>query len=393
MSKDKPRIAIVGGGIGGTTAAILLQQAGYDCALYEQAREFQRVGAGINFAPNSTRIFRSMGLERRMLAVGVQHKLKLNREWDTGRLMFTLNVPELTRLYGAPFLACHRADLHDVLTSALKPGTLRAGKRFRALEQRGSSVEITFEDGTTAIADMAIGADGVHSRVREAVLPAEPPDYFGLVAYRSIFPRTLLGDFEIPDNTKWWGDDRYVLIYYLSEARDQVYVVTGSPEEWGGEDFSPMTVDASRLRAAFAGFHPDVQRVLEHCSQVTRWAMLERPPRRPWSRGPVCLLGDACHPMTPHLGQGAGMAIEDAVMIVRCLEAVSGYDPTTALELYEANRYERTTRVQRESQQNEWGRGKMDHQWLYSYDALTVPIVPLEHADGTDQPRVLSRDR
>jgi 6-hydroxynicotinate 3-monooxygenase len=382
MSNSKPRVAVVGGGIGGTTAAILLQQAGYECTVYEQAPAFHRVGAGINFAPNSTRVFRAMGVEKNMLKVGIQHRLKFNREWDTGRVTFTVPVPELTVLYGAPFLACHRGDLHDVLTSAVKPGTLMGGKRLKSLDSRGSGVRLEFEDGKSATADIVIGADGVHSKVREAILGPESPVYYGLVAYRSIFPRALLGNFELADNTKWWGVDRYVLIYFLNERRDEVYVVTGSPDVWDSDDFSPQSVDARRMRAAFEGFHPEVQRVLAQCSQVSRWAMLERPPRAPWSSGPIVLLGDACHPMTPHLGQGGGMAVEDAVMIVRCLESVGGEDPELAFRLYEANRFERTARVQRESQQNEWGRVKMDHHWLYGYDALTVPIVPLRATHG-----------
>ncbi|MGH7071910.1 MAG: FAD-dependent monooxygenase [Acetobacteraceae bacterium] len=377
MSKHKPCVAVVGAGIAGLTASILLQQAGYECTIYEQAPQFRRLGAGINLAPNSIRIFRSIGIEQKLRRVGILPRHKFNREWDTGRMIFSVPVPQLNEMYGAPFMAFHRGDLHDVLASAVTPESFRLGKRFKSLELHESTVHLEFDDGSTAVADAVIGADGVHSRVRDAIRGPEPPDYYGHVAYRSIFPRALLGDLELADNARWWGPDRYLLTYFMSEARDQVYVVTGGPEEWGGSDLAPMQVEPRRLHAAFAGFHPSVQRVLEQCSEVSRWPMLVRPPGLPWGHGPVTLLGDACHPMTPHLGQGGGMAVEDAAILVRCLESVHGQDPALAFRLYETNRFERTAKAQRKSQEDEWGRGKMDHEWLYGYDALTVPIAPL----------------
>lgn len=375
MAKSKPHIAIVGAGIGGLTTAVLLEQAGYDYTIYEQAPSFRRVGAGINFGPNGARIFRAMGLEAPLRKVGILPRHKFNREWDTGRIIFSVPVAELNAMYGAPFIAFHRGDLHDVLASAAAPTAFRLGKHCEAVEQHGSVVRLEFADGSRASADAVIGADGVHSKVRHVILGPEPPEYYGHVAYRSVFPRRLLGDFEVSDNTRWWGRDRYFLTYCMSEARDQVYVVTGGVEEWGSDDFAPAPVDPQRLRDAFAGFHPDVQRMLDHCSEVGRWPILVRPPRLPWSRGPITLLGDASHPMTPHLGQGGGMAIEDAVMIVRCLESTSGHEPELAFRLYEANRFERTAKAQRRSQEDEWGRGKMDHQWLYGHNVLTAPIL------------------
>ncbi|HJU22056.1 MAG TPA: FAD-dependent monooxygenase, partial [Casimicrobiaceae bacterium] len=148
MHSAKPRIAIVGGGVGGITAAVLLQQAGYECRVYEQAPRFRRVGAGINLAPNSTRVFGAMGVLAKLLDVGVQPRMKFNREWDSGRVLQTIATQELTRLYGAPFVGVHRGDLHDVLASAVAPGTFHLGKRFVGLEARGSQVRLAFEDGT-----------------------------------------------------------------------------------------------------------------------------------------------------------------------------------------------------------------------------------------------------
>ncbi|MFN0299951.1 MAG: FAD-dependent monooxygenase [Burkholderiales bacterium] len=374
MRSGKPRVAVVGAGIGGATLAILLQQAGYECRVYEQASALARVGAGINLAPNSTRIFRAIGLEETMRRIGVQPKLKFSREWDTGKVLFTIPIPELTKRYDGPFFAFHRGDLAEALISGTKPGSIQFGKRLVGLETRGETTRLAFADGLTAEADIVVGADGVHSRVREILFGARAPDYHGLVAYRSIFPISRVPDLDLADNTKWWAPDRYVLIYYLSERRDEVYLITGTPERWDGEDFSPCPGDPEAMRAAHPGFHREVLRVMEAATVVSKWPMLERRPFSPWSKGPVVLLGDACHPTTPHMGQGAGMALEDAVVLARCLQAAGDGRLEDAFRLYESTRAERTARIQRESHQNEWTKTSMDHSWVYGYDAFAVPL-------------------
>lgn len=371
----KPRIAIVGAGIGGLTAAAMLQKFGFDSVVYEQAPGFRRVGLGINLAPNSTRVFRAIGALERALQLGVMPRRKFNRAWNTGAVTREIPTADLAQVYHAPFLAIHRGDLHQALASALDTRVFRLGKRLVAIDQRGGEVHLAFADGWTASADIVIAADGLHSKVREAILGAEPPTYYGHVAYRSIYPRSRLPDTDLADNTRWIAPDgRYVLVYFLSEARDEVYVVTGGPEPWGKNDFTPVEVPPHQLVAAFDGFHSSVRRILAECTDVSRWPMLVRPPRLPWCVGRVALLGDACHPTTPHMGQGGGMAIEDAVILARCLQAVNGQDVERAFRLYERNRFERTSRLKRDSEHDEWGQGRIEHQWLYGYDVLTAPL-------------------
>jgi len=372
----KPHVAIVGAGIGGITAAVMLQKRGFACEVYEQAPGFRRVGLGINLAPNSTRVFRAMGVESRALELGVQPRRKFNRASASGEILQEVPTTELARTYGAPFLAIHRGDLHQALASAVDPGMFRLGKRLVSIEPRQSEVGLAFEDGTTARADVVLGADGLHSKVREAILGTDPPDYYGHVAYRSIYPRSRLSGLELADNTRWIAPDgRYVLVYFLREARDEVYVVTGGAEPWRGDDFAPMDVPTRRLVDTFGDFHSDVLRILGQCTEVSRWPMLVRPPRLPWCVGRIALLGDACHPTTPHMGQGGGMAVEDAVMFARCLDAVEGEDIELAFRLYEINRFERTSRLKRDSEADEWGRGgRIEHRWLYGYDVLHDPL-------------------
>jgi 6-hydroxynicotinate 3-monooxygenase len=377
--KSKARIAIIGGGIGGAALAILLQQYGYACTVYEQATELRLVGAGINFATNAMQAFRALGLLDEAVKAGIHFPAKNNRTWDTDETFYTVDMFKLAEKYGAPFIAFHRGRLHDVLASSLRPGTLKLGKRFRSLARKNGTIEIDFEDGTKVEADAVIGADGLHSRVRAIIRGDGPPDYFGHVAYRSIFPTSALPHYDLTDHIRWWSPTtNYVLIYKLTEARDEVNVVAYAPEEWGSDDFSPQIVSQDRMLASFEGYHPNVQAVLKSCTEVSRWPIMVRPPSLPWSDGAVTLMGDAAHPATPHLGQGGGMAMEDAVMLARCIDSVNGEDMKLAFRRYEATRFERTARVQSESQKNLIGKGKADQDWLYSYDVLTAPISSLE---------------
>lgn len=372
---DISSIAIVGGGIGGVTAALLLQRAGYECHVYEQSREIARVGAGINLYPNGTRILTYLGLEKQLFVKGLQHKAKQSRDFDTGRLTYTIECQTLSDLYGAPCVTIHRGDLAQILTSSLKPGTLHLDRSLTALDDAGTRVHLTFANGATTDADIVIGADGVNSKVREILLGPEQPTYSGDVAYRGLFPIELLGGYRPDDHCKWWHDDRrFVLIYYITAGRDEAYFVGGAPEPvWGGDDFSPMRASAEHLLKVFHDFHPNVLRVLRATPEGSRWAILERDPLPLWSRGRIVILGDACHPMTPYMGQGGSMALEDAAMLVRCLQEAA--TPEAAFALYETNRADRTRRVQVESKKGDWQRYTMDHEWVMAYDAFTIPLI------------------
>lgn len=370
-------IAVVGGGIGGVAVGLLLQKAGYDCQVYEQTPTITRVGAGINLYPNGTRILTSLGLERELFKYGLRHDEKRSRDFDTGKLTYRISGKELEELYGAPVLTIHRGDLAQVLTGSLKPGTLHLGHALTALDDDGSKVRLTFANSGTATADFVIGADGVNSKVREILLGPERPTYSGDVIYRGLYPIELLNDYRPEDHNKWWHDDRrFVLIYYITAKREEAYFIAGAPEPvWGKDDFSPMPVTTEHVVKAFHDFHPDVLRVLGAAPEASRWAVLERDPLPLWSRGRIVVLGDACHPMRPYMGQGGSMALEDAAMLVRCIGVVGDDQPERAFQLYEANRAPRTRAVQLESQKGDWQRYGMDHKWVLGYDAFTAPLV------------------
>ena len=367
----KPSFAIAGAGLGGLTAAIALQRAGYECKVYEQAPAIGRVGAGINIAPNSTRMFERIGLGDKLRRTGIEPKHKYSRHFETAEVMFSVPVAELTEIYGAPFLAFHRAELHAVLVSALTPGTVEVGKRLVKVEGDGGSMSLSFEDGTSARTDAVIGADGVHSKVREYVISEDILSYHGLSAYRALVDRDAVNA-PLDDNTKWWAPDRYVMVYFLSEKRNQVHFVASTPEPLG-LSFAPSRATPEELYNAFSSFHPHVMALLRAATDVTRWPLIEGRSFSPWFRERAVLLGDACHATTPHMGQGAGMAFEDGFVLARCVQE-NEQDLERAFAVYQHNRRERTSRIQYESHENRWTKASMDHKWVYGYDAMTVPL-------------------
>jgi 6-hydroxynicotinate 3-monooxygenase len=369
-------IAIIGAGIGGISTAIFLRKFGFKCTVFEQAPEFLRLGAGINFAPNGTRIFRAMGLGDEMLRVGVKPRLRSNRRWDTGEPFFSSDNIANAKKYGSEYVAFHRADLHNMLVGAVGRETFQLGKRLTRLLAKDSSVELHFSDGTILSFDAVVGADGLNSIVRQYTTGLDDSQYFGHAAYRAIVPtEKLKGKIDLCDYIRWWGpNESYVLTYCMKEDRAEYNVVASGPETLQSTDLKPMPVPAKDMKATFNGFHADAQLVLENCEDVSRWPMIVRTPKRPWSKGRVAILGDAAHPMTPHLGQGGGMAVEDAVILARCLQAVDGKDIERAFQSYEACRFERASEVQFASQENKIGRGDRDPSWLFSYDATSVPI-------------------
>ena len=306
---SRPSIAVIGAGMGGLTAASLLDKAGFQVRVYEQARSFERIGSGIQMSPNAIKVLRGLGLGDRVRDVAFEPRSWKNRDSDTGELTNTLQLGEAAeQRYGAPYLLMHRGDLHALLTSVVDPRLITREKKLTSFAQTGDAVTLEFADGTTATADALIAGDGVHSLVRETSFPEEEgPRYSGRIAYRTTFPASLLAK-PIDDCTKWWGSDRHIVIYYVTSSRDEVYFTTSTPEPVSTLESWTLEGDLTLLREAYADFHPDVRAVLDACPRVNKWPIYERNPLRRWTAGRVVLLGDACHPMTPYMAQGAASA-------------------------------------------------------------------------------------
>lgn len=360
---SKPRIAIIGAGMGGLAAAAALGRFGFDVRIFEQADRFTRLGAGIQMSPNAMKALRGLGIEDRVRGVAFQPESWMNRRSDNGEMMFELPLgTQAERTYGAPYLQMHRGDLHDALMSAVPPTILHLSKR---LVDIGPEAELRFADGTTESVDLIVGADGLHSRVREILVGPQAPSATGRVAYRATFAASHLR-LPVGECTKWWGDDRHIVIYFTTSRRDELYFVTSLPDaDWVNESWS-ATGDMAVVRDAFAGFHEEVREVLRACPSVHRWAILDREPLAQWHDGHAVLIGDAAHPMTPYMAQGAAMALEDGVMLARALSEWE--DIATALDRFEASRKARTAEAQAISHANTWMREKTDPSWCYGFD-------------------------
>jgi 6-hydroxynicotinate 3-monooxygenase len=369
------RIAVIGAGLGGATVAALLQREGHDVRLYEQARAFERIGAGIHVSANVMKVLRHLGAEERLSRIGIHPDKFTSRRWDTGEVLFELPLGEAgEKKYGASYITVHRNDLHAAILEKLHPGTLAFGKRLIDVSSDATLAHLSFEDGSSAQCDIVIGADGVNSKLREAVAGPSKARFVGAVAHRAIYPSTLLGGLELRNCTKWWGPNSHILIYYIEQSRNEVYLVTSAKGEWHSQSAFEACTNAEVLRS-FDGFHPEVRKVIETAPNLTRWPILDIKPIDKWSEGNLVLLGDACHAMTPYMASGAAMAIEDAAVLARCMLQTDTH--ADAFALYAATRLPRVRKVQQISAENSFLRHPTDPTWVFGYDAVRVPLGPL----------------
>ena len=368
------RIAIIGAGLGGATAAAWLQREGFTVRVYEQAQSFERIGAGIHVSANVMKVLRRLGADQRLSQIGIHPDIFTSRKWDTGDVLFELPLGDTgERKYGASYITVHRHDLHAAILEKVQPGTIEFGKRLIDVKLDRAIAHLSFSDESAADADVVIGADGVNSNLRDAVAGPSKSRFIGAVAHRAIYPSTLLGGMQVRNCTKWWGPNSHILIYYIEQSRDEIYFVTSAKGEWHSQaswEFCPR----EEVVNAFAGFHQEVRTVIETAPQLTKWPILDIEPVDRWSKGRLVLLGDACHAMMPYMASGAAMAMEDAAVLARCL--VQADDHAAAFALYQTSRMSRVTKVQRISAENSFLRHPTDPTWVFGYDAVTVPLEP-----------------
>ncbi|MCA8114644.1 FAD-dependent monooxygenase [Burkholderia cepacia] len=379
------RIAIVGAGIGGCALGAMLQRIGHDVRLFEQAPAFARVGAGIHLSPNLMRVMRLLGVHRQALWAGQEPDAFANRQAADGELLYRLPLGEhAIGRFGATFVTLKRGDLHAALLGAVAPGTIAWGKRLAGLDPAGDAIRLTFEDGSSETADLVIGADGLRSRVREALRGFEAPEFSGQVAFRGAYPRALLGELAVEDLTKWWGDRKFVLSYWLDRARREFYFAAMTPQAEWPTQASSMPGDVDEMQAIFADFHPAVRHMLARAPResVMKWALFERSPQFEFGNERVVLIGDACHPMRPFMSQGAAMALEDATILLRAL--IGSSNAASAFSTYAQCRVARLGEVHRVSAANTFMHGPTEPDWVFGYDALTahasaaLPPLPVE---------------
>jgi 6-hydroxynicotinate 3-monooxygenase len=371
------RVAVIGAGLGGMTAAGLLQRRGFSVKVYEQASAFSRIGAGIHLSSNVMLVMRHLGIEKALSDIALHPDAFVSRQWDTGEILFELPFdPASEARYGAAYINVHRGDLHSVLESALEHGTVAFGKKLSRIDNSGSAVRLFFEDGGQAEADIVIGADGLNSTVRDHLLGPEKPRYTGQIAHRAIFPATRLNGLPIRACTKWWGPGNHILVYYMTQAREEVYIVTSAPQPEWTSNAAFVPCDRDELIATFDKYHAELRQVVKAATEITKWPIFDREPVERWSGCRIVLLGDACHPMRPYMAAGAAMAIEDAGILARCMAEVGSDDAGESFAWYEANRKPRVRKVQQISMVNTWLRTPIDPEWFFRYDACVVSLKP-----------------
>jgi salicylate hydroxylase len=398
--RSYPRVLIAGGGIGGLTAALALARMGCEVELYEQAAELREVGAGIQLAANGTHVLYALGVGEALKALSCEAEGKEIRIWNSGETwkLFDLGKVSIER-YGYPYLTVYRPDLLGVLERAVrseKRAAIHLGAKCIGFQQTETGVALQLENGSTVDGDVLVGADGVHSRIRQGLFGPDKPQFTGVVAWRGIVPMERLPQRMVRMvGTNWVGPGGHVVHYPLRAGKVMNFVGALERSDWQVESWSARGTIAE-LAADFAGWHDDVHALIRNIPVPFKWALMVRPPMERWSVGRVTLLGDACHSMVPFLAQGANMAIEDGYIIARALTELPG-DVASRLKTYENARRERTRRAVEGSADNiqrfhnraladparardyvsrEWAGAPIAerYEWLFRYDVTTAEL-------------------
>jgi salicylate hydroxylase len=398
MAKN-PHILIAGAGIGGLTAALALLQKGFDVDIYEQAAELKEAGAGVQIAANGTRVLQELGLGSELLRIGTELDAKEMRMWNSGR---TRNLVDLGKSsvekYGAPYYTLHRADLHALLVGAVersKPGAIHLNCRAARFEQNADSVTLRFENGTSASGDLLVGADGVHSKIRQGLFGPDKPKFTGCMAWRGLVDtRDLPATITRSATMIWLGPTAHIVHYPVRRGEYLNFFAVVKRDDWLVESWNERGTREECLND-FKGWHEDALEIVRRIEIPYKWALITREPLPRWSEGRVTLMGDASHSMLPLLAQGANMAIEDAFVLARCLEKHRD-DLGAGLKSYEQARIGRTTQMvnssgeqankitnealadpnlAEEDLEREWEKKRFSYDWAYRYNALEVEIA------------------
>jgi len=349
MAASRPSVAIVGGGIGGLFAANALIAQGLQVKLYEQAPALGEVGAGVFITPNSVRQLERVGLGAAVAKWGARVGSGSQYFRDDGSPIAPVQVTDSAG-WNATF-GMHRADLVGLLAGGLPADVVNTGHRAIGFEQDDNAARVRFDNGTVAEADVVVGCDGIHSEMRPFVFPPSAAVFSGTVAYRGLVPHAAVPHWPKDAWQMWLGRGKHFLVFPV-RAGELVNYVGFVPADAQMKESWTAQGDPEALRAEFAGWDPRIEGLLEQVQTTFKWALYDREPLPTWTKGRLTLLGDAAHPMLPHLGQGANQSIEDGMALATILSRCDRNTAPAALIAYETLRRERVAGVQRGAREN-----------------------------------------
>ena len=338
------RVAIIGGGIGGLTAANALSRAGIEVAVYEAAAELREIGAGVALHANAMRVLRAIGVEDAVRKVAGRSQWQITRNWKTGRVISKSSRQQQAAAFGLLGATVHRADLLDVLADAIPAGIVTLGRRCTEVLPDGDIAVARFADGGEIEADIIVGADGIHSPVRASLFGPDAPRFTGKICYRSVIPtEAVRGIRPDTDLAQWFGPHGTIVLYPL-RGEELINVVCHYDDDSYRHESWVTECSREEVLERYAGWHESLLRLFAAGDTWYKWALYDRDPIPRWTRGRVTLLGDAAHPMLPYLGQGACQALEDGAVLATALTAEAA-DPPTGLARYERTRRPRASQV------------------------------------------------
>jgi salicylate hydroxylase len=340
---SRPSVVIVGGGIGGLFAANALIRQGLRVSVYEQAPALGEIGAGVYVTPNAARHLERAGLGPAVARWGARVGPSSSYFRHDGAPIAPVQVTDASG-WNACF-GMHRADFVDLLAANLPPGIVRTGHRAVGFDENADVARVRFESGVVAEADVVVGADGIHSELRPYVFPPSKPVFHGTISYRGLVPRERLPHWPMDRWQMWAGPSKHFLVFPVRHGTMVNYVGFVPTDEEMKESWSAPG-DPDMLRREFEGWDPRIGEVLKQVDKTFRWALYDREPLPIWTKGRLTLLGDAAHPMLPHLGQGANQSIEDGAALATILAQVDRAGVPAALLAYERLRRERVAEVQ-----------------------------------------------
>lgn len=353
MVNRTTRIAVIGGGMGGLTAAIALTRiAGVQVRVFEQARKLGDVGAGVTVAPNGQRVLDKLGVLEQIKKAGATPDGPGVYQDAMGNLVAEAAWEDSAKRYQN--IGMYRPDLVNVLAQEVAADTIRLGHRLTSIQALDTAVRLGFENGIQDEFDAVVGADGIHSMVRESLMQLPAPVYSGFIAYRGVLDANLLpGDWPMISQV-WMGEGKHFMCYPLQQRKLFNYVGFVPSDRPLKESWSAPG-DVSELAAQFEGekWDPKLRHVIQLIDKTFWWGLYDHEPLTKWSRGRVTLLGDAAHTMLPHAGQGVNQAMEDSITLAFFLREAEGADGIAeAFKRYTAVRMQRTAILQNSSRRS-----------------------------------------